>query len=71
MSKPPIPSLTIDSLTGAIGDVIRACNAWGQAEGKAENADAYVPVVAQAVAQLLCLVLQREPTDGELIACIR
>lgn len=71
MSKPPIPPLTIDTLTGAIGDVIRASNAWGQAEGKNENPDAYVPVVAQAVAQLLCLVIQREPSDGELIACIQ
>lgn len=68
--KPKIPPLTIDTLTGAIGDVVRSSNAWGAAAQGDDIGEAYIPAVAQAVAQLLALVIQREPTDGELIACL-
>lgn len=70
MKPPPIPALTIDNLTGAIGDLMRTANAWGQADARGEDCAAYIQVTAQAAAQLLTLMLQREPSEGELLAVV-
>lgn len=70
MTKPPIPPFTVAHLVGALGDVIRAAAAWGQADARGEDADAHIVLVMQCVAQMLTLALQREPTHDEVIAVI-
>lgn len=70
MKPPPIPPFTVANLVGAVGDVMRASAAWGMADARGEDAVMHVQLTAQAVAQLLTLALQREPTNEEMSAVI-
>jgi hypothetical protein len=70
VSKAPIPAYTVINLSGAIGDVMRASAAWGQADGRGEDVQPFILVVMQNVAQLMALCLQREPTEAELMSVI-
>lgn len=68
--NPTIPAYTLSNLTGAVGDVVRASTVWGMAEARGEETREHIVAVAQAVAQLLALCLQREPSQEELGAVI-
>lgn len=68
--NPPIPPYTIVNLCNGIGDVMRASAAWGMADASKEQTEAYITAVGQAVAQLLTLALQREPTVEEMTLVI-
>ena len=68
--KPPIPPYTVVNLCAGIGDVMRAAGACGMADASGSSSDAHLQLLAQAVAQLLTLCLQREPTDQEMSAVV-
>lgn len=67
---PSIPEWTLPNLQAAIGDVMRASAAWGQADAKGEDVSAHINCVSEVVAKLLALIMRRDPTADELIACI-
>lgn len=68
MTPAPIPPNTVQNITGAIGDVIRAAAVWGAESTVKEPDDRTYIVVGQYTVQLLTIILQREPTEQELAA---
>lgn len=67
---PPVPKFTLENLQGAIGDVMRASAAWGQADARGESHDQHIPLVMQCIAQLLTLCMQQEATPEQVMGCI-
>lgn len=61
-----MPALNLANLAGAVADLVRASAVWGcESTQKEPDQRTYVMVV-QTVAQLVALVMQRDPTDDEM-----
>lgn len=68
--NPPIPPNTVQNICGATGDLMRASWAMGFADAKGEGTEDHIKAVGLMVAQLLTIVMQREPTPDEMAQVI-
>lgn len=66
MKGSPMPALNLANLAGAVADLVRASAVWGAESTQREPDQRTYVMVVQHVAQLVALVMQRDPTDDEL-----